>query len=181
MRALRWSVVLLVVAAAALPGPVLAANGEAEPAPADDSAEETLSVEEILNEPAAADEYGDSPRCIQTTRIRDTQVLDGQHIVFRVRGDKYYLVRLDFACPRLRRGSGIMYESSGRRLCTLSWVRAISGFGGSSDFGPPCQIPGFQEITREQVDLLKDQLKNTRRRERIDEEPAPKKDAADSP
>ena len=175
MRAHCWSVVLLVAAVAALPGPVLAAEGEA------DSAGETLDVEEILKEPAAADEYADSPRCIHTARIRDTQVLDGQHIVFHVRGDKYYLVRLDFACPRLRRGSGIMYESSGRRLCALNWVRAISGLGGSSDFGPPCRIPGFQEITREQVVLLKDQLKNTRRRERIDEDPPPKEHGADSP
>ena len=127
--------------------------------------EKALSVEEILNRDPTQDDYVESPRCINTTRIRDMQVIDEQHIVLRVAREQYYLVRFDRRCPGLRRGRPVIYEPGiGSQLCVLDGIRATydSGLGGISP-GMRCSIPGFESVTKEQVALLKDTLQANRR------------------
>jgi uncharacterized protein DUF6491 len=127
--------------------------------------EKALSVEEILNRDATQDDYVKSPRCINTTRIRDMQVIDEQHIVLRVAREEYYLVRFDRRCPGLRRGRPVIYEpGTGTQLCVLDGIRATydSGLGGISA-GMRCSIPGFESVTKEQVALLKETLQPKRR------------------
>jgi|GEM_PF-2418042 len=127
--------------------------------------EKALSVEEILTRDPTQDDYVKSPRCINTTRIRDMQVIDEQHIVLRVAREEYYLVRFDRRCPGLRRGRPVIYEpGSGTQLCVLDAIRATydSGLGGISP-GMRCSIPGFESVTKEQVALLKDTLQAKRR------------------
>lgn len=127
--------------------------------------EKALTVEEILNRDPTLDDYVESPRCINTTRIRDMQVIDEQHIVLRVAREKYFLVRFDRRCPGLRRGRPVIYEPGvGSQLCALDGIRATydSGLGGISP-GMRCAIPGFESVTKEQVALLKDTLQVNRR------------------
>ncbi len=127
--------------------------------------EKALSVEEILNRDPTQDDYVKSPRCINTTRIRDMQVIDEQHLVLRVAREEYYLVRFDRRCPGLRRGRPVIYEpGSGSQLCVLDSIRAAydSGLGGISP-GVRCSIPGFESVSKEQVALLKDTLQPKRR------------------
>ncbi|XOV84769.1 MAG: DUF6491 family protein [bacterium] len=129
------------------------------------AAEKALSVEEILNRDPTQSDYVDAPRCINTTRIRDMQVIDEQHIVLRVARNEYYLVRFDHRCPGLRRGRPVIYEpGSGSQLCVMDGIRATydSGLGGISP-GMRCSIPGFESVTKEQVALLKDTLQSKRR------------------
>ncbi len=115
-------------------------------------------VEAILNEASDPENYGAVERCISARSIRDSEVLDDRHVVFRVSGQKRYLVQFKTTCHQLRRGSSIVYEPRGSQLCRLDSIRAIDDFrpGG---IGPPCSIPGFYEVTTEQVALLKETLK----------------------
>lgn len=142
-----------------------------------------LSVEEILTQTADPDSYGDSPRCIATRRIRSSNVLNDQHVAFQVSATKYYLVQFRNHCPMLERNATISYETRSGRLCALDTIRGLIGLGSTARFGPPCQIPGFQEITRDQLVALSQQLKETRRRPAlVDEEStsSAEPDAADT-
>ncbi len=136
-------------------------------------AEAPLDVEEILTTPA--DDYVKTERCIRTTRIRDVDILDDKTLTFEVGRDKFYLVQLKRRCPMLRPTSTIAYEPrTGRSLCALDSFHAISGGGFSRQTGPACQITGFQPVTREQVMVLKEELKRERKKGRlVDDEPAP--------
>lgn len=131
-----------------------------------------LSVEEILTQTADPESYGDAPRCISTSRIRSSNVLNDQHVVFRVSASKYYLVQFRNRCPMLERNATISYETRSEQLCALDSIRGLIGLGTTARFGPPCQIPRFQEITREQLVLLREQLKEDRRRPDLIEEPS---------
>jgi hypothetical protein len=141
------------------------------------AAEKALSVEEILNRDPTQSDYVKSPRCINTTRIRDMEVIDEQHIVLRVARAEYYLIRFDRRCPGLRRGRPVIYEpGSGSQLCVLDGIRATydTGLGGISP-GMRCSIPSFASVTKEQVSLLKDTLQVNRRTSKTTA-PAPEAD-----
>ena len=131
-----------------------------------------LSVEEILTTTADPESYGDAPRCIATRRIRSSTVLNDRHVAFRVSTSKYYLVQFRNRCPMLERNATISYETRSDRLCTLDSIRGLIGLGATARFGPPCQIPGFQEISREQLVALQQQLTDDRRRPELVEEPS---------
>lgn len=128
-------------------------------------ADQDLSAEEILTESTDIDSYGSAPRCINTQRIRAADVLDSRHVAFRISRDRYYLVQFQHRCPMLERNRPISYETRSMQLCRLDSIRGSTGTGGSMRPGPPCQIPGFREINREQMLLLREQLKEDRRRE----------------
>ncbi len=164
---------LLTLSLALMPLPALAAEPAAEEG---ETVAMPEAVEEILTAPDE-EAYADTPRCIASGRIRDVDVIDGQHIAFKLGRDSYYLVQFERRCPQLTRNDTIAYEARGNRLCQLDSVRAVDGFGSSTRIGPPCSIPGFQAITREQLVLLKEQLKETRRGDLIDEVPEPEADA----
>lgn len=141
------------------------------------AAEKALSVEEILNRDPTQSDYVESPRCINTTRIRDMEVVDDQHIVLRVARNEYFLIRFDHRCPGLQRGRPVIYEpGSGSQLCVLDSIRATydSGLGGISP-GMRCAIPRFESITTEQLALLKDTLQ-VQRRKPAARAPAPEAD-----
>ena len=129
----------------------------AEPEPAED---QPLDVETILSTTAAKEDYVDVAKCLPLHKIRRVKVLDEKHVAFEVGRDKVYLVVMDRRCPGLRPGSKISYETSGTTLCTRDDMRAVIEFGSSYQLGPFCRIPGFQEITKEQLVLIRDTLRN---------------------
>lgn len=133
--------------------------------------DQELSAEEILTESTDIDSYGSAPRCINTQRIRSVDVLDSRHVAFRISRDYYYLVQFQHRCPMLERNRPISYETRSMQLCRLDSIRGTAGAGSSVRPGPPCQIPGFREISREQLLLLKEQLKEDRRREPLLDDP----------
>lgn len=121
-------------------------------------------VEAILNEASGPEGYGATERCIQVRSIRDSRVLDDRHVVFELSGKRYYLVQFQRSCHQLRRNSSIAYEPRGSQLCRLDDIHAIIDFrvGG---IGPPCPIPGFYEVSVEQVTLLDETLKAAKQAE----------------
>lgn len=180
VQVFRWTVVLLILSAP----PALAAEAapapaaEAAPAPAEDGVTETDTqenseelvfspeVEALLSEESDSEGYGTLERCIHARQIRRTEVLDDRHIVFELPSKKYYLVQFERSCHRLHRGVGIMYQPRGSQLCRLDQINAVDSLS-RGDIGPPCSIPGFYEVTVEQIALLRETLK-ARRKSEID-------------
>lgn len=143
--------------------PVCAQEKSAE----DPSAQEALTVEEILQRDPSAEDYGESPRCIDSNRIRHIDVLDDKHVVFEMPRDQFFLAQFERRCPGLRRNKMVMTEPKGSRLCRLDTIRALEEWGlGNYQPGIPCRIPGFQSVTKEQVMQLKDALKATQRKKK---------------
>ncbi len=118
-------------------------------------------VESILNEASGPEGYGALERCIPVRSIRGSEVLDDQHVVFELPSKTYYLVQFQYKCHQLRRNSAIAYEPRGSQLCRMDDIRAMDGFAPGS-VGPPCPIPGFYEVTGDQVALLRETLKAER-------------------
>ncbi len=164
MLLLRWREMPAVLFVGLLAGagslPVLAAQESTVSPEVAPSGE----VEEILSSNADEDVYGDSPRCIAVRRIRGSTVLDDRHVALQMSRSKYYLVQLRSRCPQLERNSTISYETRTGQLCALDSIRAVISFGGAPRMGPPCQIPGFQEVTREQLVAIGEELRASRRR-----------------
>jgi hypothetical protein len=149
-------------------------------APAQDAADESsgdlpaspsAEVEEILSSNVDEETYGDAPRCIAVRRIRGSTVLDDRHVALQVSASSYYLVQFRSRCPQLERNSTISYETRTGQLCALDSIRAVMTFGGVPRMGPPCQIPGFQEVSREQLAAIGAELRERRRRPELLESP----------
>ena len=156
MRWLAWPVVCLLclVAMSALS----AGKDDAEK-----PAEEPLDLETILNTTVDKEAYVDVSRCISRHKIRDVTIIDDKHVAFRISRDKYYLVVLAHRCPMLERDSTLSYETRGARVCVGDSLRGVIRYGTITRIGPACYIPGFQEITREQLVLIKDSVRGKRR------------------
>lgn len=128
--------------------------------------EQPLDVEDILSADPEAADYVESVRCLPARRIRSAMALDDRHIVFRVSRNERYLVQLQRRCPGVRKNDTIAYETSnGSSICRQDSIRGMYGFGpGSRQLGPRCMITGFQQITPEQLELLRESLKQARAR-----------------
>ena len=132
-------------------GSVLAEKAPALPA----------EVEALLSEPSAASDYVEEERCLSIHRIREVDALDDRHVVFRMSRKALYLVQLPHRCPSLRRNDPVAYETlNGMSVCTHDAIRGTYRYGaGDTRLGPPCAIPGFQEITVEQLAALRQALR----------------------
>ncbi|MCZ6458723.1 MAG: DUF6491 family protein [Gammaproteobacteria bacterium] len=131
-----------------------------------------LDVDTILTTPADEESYVDAPRCISSQRIRSVEVLDDRHVAFRMSRSKFFLVQFTHACPTLRVNSAIAYDVRNHRVCALDGLRPLNGYGVSAQPAViACRIPGFQEINKEQLALLRESLKGKRGEKLIDAEP----------
>ena len=140
------------------------AGAKVEKAPDDRSS--GLSAEELLKRNPEQDDYVDTVRCVDSRRVRDTEVLDERHVALRMRRDEYYLIQFERRCPGLRRGKPVMMEPRASRLCVHDSIRGLYEFGSSMSPGARCSIPGFQLVTKEQLSALKDTLEAERRKKR---------------
>jgi hypothetical protein len=120
-------------------------------------------VEALLNKASDPESYAETERCIFTREIRNTEILDEQHLVFQLSGKRFYLVQFQYTCPGLRRGASIVYESRDARLCRLDQIRAFEP--GPAIPNPPCTLPGFMPVEKEQVAQLRESLKSKRKAE----------------
>lgn len=149
----------------------VAAESDSDAARDAESVEFSPEIEKLLNETSDLEEYVETSRCINARLIRNSRILDDRHVIFEMPGKKYLLVQFTHRCQRLRRNSALIYETrGGGQLCRLDQIRA----GNINERpGPPCSIPGFSEVTAEQVSLLKEILKNSERRPKIEKDPDP--------
>ena len=117
-------------------------------------------VQAILSQPSESSLYPEEQRCLPLHRIRSVTALDERHVVFRMGRREYYLVQFQHRCPGLRRNDPVAYETlNGMSVCSHDTMRGLLRYGiGDNRLGPPCAIPGFQQLSQEQLDALKSAL-----------------------
>jgi len=76
-------------------------------------------------------------RCIDLSRIRETDVIDDQTILFRMNGNKTYRNRLPHRCPMLGVADGFSYRTSLHRLCNVDGIRVLR-------YGMTCSLGLFE-------------------------------------
>ncbi|MDE0349796.1 MAG: DUF6491 family protein [Gammaproteobacteria bacterium] len=111
----------------------------------------------------AVEEYDTSENCIPRSRISRTEILNERFVVFHLRGDEKYLVQFRHRCPGLRRNGTMRLETRSFRLCSMDTIQGFYEMGiGRGTWGPSCMIPGFEPVTREQVAIIKEELRRPR-------------------
>ena len=94
-------------------------------------------------------------RCISTSRIRNTHVVDDKTILFYMNGGVIYRNTLRFACPGLKRENRFSYKVTAGRLCGVDSIRVLENFGGSLGPGISCGLTQFYGISADEADFLR--------------------------
>lgn len=124
----------------------------------------TPEIEALLSGPSGSESYVEPEQCIRTRDIRSTDILDERHLVFQMRGKKYYLVQFRNRCFGLRPNVAISYQTRSSLLCRLDQITVFDP--PMPTMGIPCAIPGFIPIEAEQIAQLREALKAQRRARR---------------
>jgi len=74
-----------------------------------------------------ADKYlGEKEMCLETSRIKETRILDDQTILFEERGGAFYINRLAVRSPGLKIAGGFSYSTSIAKLCSQDSIKVVS-------------------------------------------------------
>jgi hypothetical protein len=92
--------------------------------------------------------------CVNTSRIRNTTIVDDSSILFYMRGKTVYLNVLRRQCRGLAREGRFSYRSSTGSLCHLDSIRILYGTAGGMREGASCGLGYFQEVTEEDLELI---------------------------
>ena len=97
-------------------------------------------------------------RCLDLSRIRDTEIIDGKRVLFKTVGKEMYLNELPRACPGLRPNEPYLVRTTIDRLCNLDTITILyhAGFGFTP--GASCGLGMFQPVTQAQVDMVKAEI-----------------------
>ena len=96
--------------------------------------------------------------CITVQRIDQTDALDDQTIIFRMRGDRVYRNTLPNKCPGLQRENRISWATSTSRLCNIDTITVLEDYGVGFRPGFTCRLGQFVPLSEaevEDIDLRK--------------------------
>lgn len=129
--------------------------------------EDDLTVQEVLERDGSEADYVDQVSCLNARKLRDTDVLDAQHVAFKMGKDEYYLVQFKHRCLGLRKNRPVRLNMRNSRLCKYDSIQGIDpdSMVGMRE-GMRCAIPGFTKVSKAQVEQLKVALKDERQRAR---------------
>lgn len=88
---------------------------------------------------------GEMKRCLNPTRIRQSRVVDDNHIIFEISSRKVYLMTLPRKCPRLGFHRAIKYDVRGGSICKSDLFEVFDSMGIR---GPNCSFGEFERLTR---------------------------------
>jgi hypothetical protein len=91
--------------------------------------------------------------CIQSNRIRQSNVVDDQTIVFELKSGDYLVNLLDRECPGLGREKRFMHETHGR-LCDVDTITVLEQWGTSLTRGFTCSLGAFHPVTEIEAEQL---------------------------
>ena len=94
---------------------------------------------------------GETETCLGLSRIRNTDVLDDQHILFFMRGGDVYLSKLPYKCSRLGFEESFTYSTSLTKLCDKDIITVLDTGGGPS-IGPSCGLGTFEKLVEKTED-----------------------------
>ena len=124
----------------------------------------SLSGAFLLNTARAeskAEKYlGPPEMCLDSTRIKESLILDDQTILFKMLGGQIYLNRLTVPCVGLKMGNGFGYSTSLSKLCKQDPTTVIES---GSGLGSTCLLGDFLPFkyegeSKDAIKLLKDSL-----------------------
>lgn len=92
--------------------------------------------------------------CVIVSSIDETEAVDDQNIIFRMRGNKVYRNHLPRKCPGLERENRFMYETRGGRLCSIDTITVLEQFGVSLQRGFTCRLGEFVPLSPDEVEDL---------------------------
>lgn len=115
---------------------------------------------------AVADEAGDAvavdddvfalENCVQTQRIRRTEIVDDSTILFFMTPrDRVFVNRLPRRCPGLRFAGTFSYRATTGRLCNVDIIRVVRDLATRTDVGVGCALGMFRPVTAEEVEIIK--------------------------
>jgi uncharacterized protein DUF6491 len=90
--------------------------------------------------------------CITVARIDQTEAIDDQTIIFRMRGRSVYRNTLPSKCPGLERENRIAFQSSTSRLCNIDTITVLEDFGVGFRPGFTCRLGPFVPLSEEEVE-----------------------------
>jgi hypothetical protein len=90
--------------------------------------------------------------CITVARIDQTDAIDDQNIIFRMRGKQVYRNTLPHTCPGLQRENRIAYQSSTARLCNVDMITVLEDFGVGFRPGFTCRLGKFVPLSEAEVE-----------------------------
>jgi len=92
----------------------------------------------------------ETENCLSLTRIRQSVVLNDQHILFKMRGGDVYLSKLPYRCSRLGFQEAFSYSTSLTKLCNTDIITIISRSGG--DPLTSCGLGIFQKLEEKEAE-----------------------------
>lgn len=114
------------------------------------------SIDQILTQPLAEEEYAKEVRCLATYTYNSVEVLDSRHVVFKGTGGRFWLNRLRNRCLGLRRYDTLKFELRGSQICDLDSFESISiSLGAPTRTSAMCSLGTFTPMTEEQLEAVK--------------------------
>jgi len=106
--------------------------------------------------PSPADEIADeaddnSTRCINTRRLKSTEVVNDSNLLFYMTGTTVYLNVMPRECKGLSRERRFSYSTTGRNLCSSDAIRILTDSGGSLHEGKLCRLGRFYLTSKEEI------------------------------
>jgi hypothetical protein len=93
--------------------------------------------------------------CILVSSIDETDAVDDQNLIFRMRGDKVFRNHLPRKCPGLERENRIAYEARNSRLCSIDTITVLEQrFGVGLQGGFTCRLGEFVPLSPAEVEDL---------------------------
>ncbi len=122
---------------------------------------ESPSADTILKGEAPAVDYSQAQKCLPSSGIERSEPLNDRNIVFYFRNKGVWLAQLRGRCPGMTSNSHLAFEKDTTRLCEWDSVRVVYEDGiGSFRLGPVCNLPKFEPVTPEQVEMLRQQIRH---------------------
>lgn len=128
---------------------------------ADPPASDAPAAEAILKGEAPPVDYSTAEKCLPSVDIERTEPLSERYIVFHFRNGGLWLAQMRGRCPGMTRNSHLAFEKGSSRLCEWDTVRVVYEEGiGNVRLGPVCNLPKFESVSPEQVEMLRQQIRH---------------------
>jgi hypothetical protein len=118
------------------------------------AADDASAASGAADDAAGAELDRDSTRCIVTTRLDRTEVVDDQTVLFFMRGGDVYRNRLTRSCPGLEREKRFTYRVYGNQLCRIDTITVLESRAFGLTDGFTCALGDFQPISVDEAERL---------------------------
>jgi hypothetical protein len=92
--------------------------------------------------------------CLVVSRIRGTEAIDDQNIIFTMRNKQVYRNTLPNKCPNLERENRIAYETRTSQLCNVDTITVLEDFGVGFRPGFTCRLGEFVPLSPDELEDL---------------------------